>query len=150
MRRRHEALHPLTHHHHHALVAALKLKRAGTGKSTLSIEEIKAELKAFWEPGGQEHFREEEEVLLPAYARHASLDLPEITEMLLEHVRIRSLVKDILEEEGKPVPLMNELGHLLEEHVRKEERVIFPMIEDTLPEIEIQKLRPYLHSNHDL
>lgn len=147
MRRRHEVLHPLSHHHHHALVMALKLKRAGTTKSSLSPDEIRAELKAFWEPGGLEHFREEEEILLPAYAQYASLELPEITEMLLEHVKIRSLVNRVLKENEKNVLVMNELGHLLEAHVRKEERVIFPMIEDALPEKEIQKLQPYFHSN---
>lgn len=149
MRRRHEILHPLSHHHHHALVMALKLKRAGTEQSSLSVDEIRRTLNAFWDSGGQEHFREEEEILLPAYARYASLDSPEIAEMLLEHVKIRSLVKRILEEAEETVPVMNELGHLLETHVRKEERIIFPEIEGVLPESEMQRLKPYLHSNHE-
>lgn len=147
MRRRHDALHPLTHHHHHALVAALKLKRAGTKDSDLTIEEVKNELRSFWESGGQEHFREEEEILLPVYARYASLDRPEIPEMLLEHVQIRAMVQEILEKGTDLVGQMNQLGKLLEAHVRKEERVIFPTIEDALPEEQLQKLKPYLHTN---
>lgn len=147
MRRRHDALHPLTHHHHHALVAALKLKRAGTDKSQLSPEEVKEALQSFWEPGGQEHFREEEEILLPMYARYSRLGHPEITEMLLEHVKIRSLVGEILENGGPLAERMNELGHLLEQHVRREERVIFPMIEEALPEEALQAISPYFQEN---
>lgn len=149
MRRRHDALHPLTHHHHHALVAALKLKRAGTEKSELSVEEIKNELDSFWNPGGQEHFREEEEILLPVYAQYASLDQPEIHETLLEHVKIRSLVDWILKTKEDPADAMQELGEMLDAHVRKEERIIFPMIEDVLPEEELQNLKPYLHLNYE-
>lgn len=148
MRRRHDALHPLTHHHHHALVAAMKLKRAGTEKNELTIEELKRDLHDFWEPGGQEHFREEEEIVLPVYSRYAKLDIAEIIQMLLEHVRIRGLVWEVLETPDDPIERMNELGQLLEAHVRLEERVVFPMIEDALPEEALHKLKPYLHS-HD-
>lgn len=76
MRKRHEALQSLSHHHHHALVQALKLKRAGTDKSDHSLTDIQSDLEAFWYPGGNEHFREEEEILLPVYCRYASIDQP--------------------------------------------------------------------------
>lgn len=143
--KRHEALYPLSHHHHHALVAALNLKRAGTEKNQLSLDEIKKDLQHFWEHGGQEHFREEEEILLPVYAQHSSVDLPEISEMLMEHVKIRALVKTVLESTEGHIVRMHELGKMLESHVRKEERVIFPMIENALPEEVLQKMAPYLH-----
>jgi hemerythrin-like domain-containing protein len=149
VRKRHEALQPLTHHHHHALVVALKLKRAGTEESKLSSEEIRQALRTFWEQGGQEHFREEEEILLPAYARHETLHAPEIAEALLEHVRVRSLAGEILEARDDSIEKMHELGDLLDAHVHKEERVIFPMIEDALPEEQLQALAPYFHMNHD-
>lgn len=147
MRRRHEALHPLTHHHHHALVAAMKLKKAGTQKGELTLGELKRELRDFWDPGGQEHFREEEEIVLPVYSRYAELNIPEIIEMLLEHVQIRGMVQEVLDIPDVSFERMNELGQLLEVHVRKEERVVFPMIEDAIPEDELQKLKPYLHSD---
>lgn len=142
---RHPVLYPLSHHHHHALVAALRLKQAGTEKSKLSLEEVVKEVRAFWEPGGKEHFREEEEILLPAYAKYASVERPEIMEMLLEHVMIRSKMDMLMRAGEKSSKWMNELGQLLEAHVRKEERVIFPMIEKALPEEALQELAPYLH-----
>lgn len=143
--KRHESLYPLSHHHHDALFLALKLRRAGTEKSKLTVDEIKSELNQFWDPGGQQHFREEEEILLPAYAQYANIDKPEITEMLLEHVSVRSLVDKIQKAETELEPMMRELGDLLESHVRKEERIIFPMIEEALPEQVLLELEPYWH-----
>ncbi|HLS61401.1 MAG TPA: hemerythrin domain-containing protein [Virgibacillus sp.] len=143
--KRHESLKPLSRHHMIALHLALKLKRAGTDKSLLTKEEIKQEVQAFWEPDGQQHFREEEEILLTTFALHASVDRPEISEMLIEHVQIRALINQIIKTDTIAYSLMHELGMILEQHVRKEERVIFPMIEKALPEHVLEELAPYLH-----
>lgn len=43
---------------------------------------------------------------------------------------------------------MRYLGKFLQSHIRKEEQVIFHMIEKALPEMELKKLAPYLHE-HD-
>ncbi|MEC5423222.1 hemerythrin domain-containing protein [Virgibacillus sp. C22-A2] len=143
--KRHESLKPLSRHHMIGLHLALKLKRAGTEESRLTIEEIYKETKEFWNPNGQQHFREEEEILLPAYAQFAQIDRPELTEMLLEHVKIRSLINELLGSPEANVDVMHELGNLLETHIRKEERIIFPMIEKALPEDKLKELAPYLH-----
>ncbi|GAB3049771.1 hemerythrin domain-containing protein [Virgibacillus ainsalahensis] len=145
--KRHEALYPLSHHHHHALFLALKWRKAGTEKSEMTVDALKNELDYFWETNGNQHFRDEEEILLPVYAQYESIEQPEITDNLLEHVTIRSYVHQILTCEANIVPLMNKLGELLTTHIRKEERVIFPMIEEALPEHELQKLKPYLHTD---
>ncbi|MRH43508.1 hemerythrin domain-containing protein [Aquibacillus halophilus] len=144
---RHESLYPLSHHHHHALFLALSLRKVGTEKSKLSVDEMKKELQLFWEPNGQQHFRDEEEILLPAYAQNESIDHPEITAMLLEHVKIRSLINQILNQTEELEPMMHELGQLLDIHIRREERVIFPMIEQALPEDVLKGLEPYLHKD---
>lgn len=143
--KRHEALKPLSRHHMVGLHVALKLGRAGKKESKLTDEEIKKDVKEFWVPGGQQHFREEEEILLPTYAEHASVDRPEITEMLTEHVKIRSLINKVLNTDSIDIETMHELGTMLEAHIRKEERVIFPMIEKALPEDVLQAMAPYLH-----
>src|SRR5699024_9562936 len=88
--KRHEALQPLSRHHMEGLLMGVKLARTGSEKSKLTVEEIIAETKAFWQPHGQEHFREEEDYLLPAYAEFAEINQPIIVEMLLEHITIRS------------------------------------------------------------
>src|SRR5690625_7634097 len=87
------------------------------------MEEVKQDVQDFWEPEGNEHFREEEEILLTAFAQHASIERPEIEEMLLEHVKIRAQMDTLLQKEEIDISLMNDLGVLLESHIRKEERI---------------------------
>lgn len=143
--KRHETLKPLSRHHMIGLHLALKLKRAGTEKSRLTLEEIVQDAREFWQPEGQEHFREEEEILLPTYAEFADINHPEIVTMLLEHVQIRSGINKLLEQKKFTLPEMHQLGMLLEQHIRREERLIFPMIEKALPEEKLEELAPFLH-----
>ncbi|TDY47948.1 hemerythrin superfamily protein [Alicyclobacillus sacchari] len=139
--KRHPSLQPLSRHHHHALVLALHLI-----KQERSNDELRTELQHFWQNGGQEHFREEEEVLLPAYAKHAALDRPEIVQLLLEHVQVRSLISQICEDQR--ADKMQQLGRLLQSHVRNEEQVVFPLIESALPEAELARLAPYFAEHY--
>ena len=142
--KRHEALQPLSRHHMIGLHVGLKLSRTGTDKSKNSLEEIIEDTREFWFLGGQEHFREEEEILLPAYAIHEDINQPEVIEALLEHVTIRSGMKRLFDGELQEEE-MRELGTLLHNHIRKEERTLFPMIETALPEEKLQELAPYFH-----
>lgn len=142
--KRHESLKPLSRHHMKGLHVALKLSRTDTKESRISTEQIIKDAKEFWESGGQEHFREEEEILLPAYAQYANLNEPVIVEMLLEHVTLRLGMSQLLKNELSAKE-MRELGKQLESHIRKEERIIFPMIEKALPEDKLKELAPYLH-----
>lgn len=147
--KRHPGLHPLSHHHHHALAAAKRLKMAGVQHKGYYPEDVREHLASFWEKGGQEHFREEEEILLPVYAQYTSPNHPVIVEMLLEHVQIRSLIRQILEQASPSVELMEQLGHLLEEHVRKEERVVFPLLEQAIPDDVLMSLESSFHMNYE-
>ncbi|WP_231633172.1 hemerythrin domain-containing protein [Numidum massiliense] len=137
---RHEGLHRLSGHHHHALVIAHRLMKAGGGDSQWTPLELQQKLRDFWDNGGNEHFREEEEILLPTYVRYADIERPEVVEMLLDHVELRSMVQLILAAETPRVEDLRTLGELLEDHVRKEERVIFPLIEKAIPEDVLREL----------
>lgn len=142
--KRHVALQPLSRHHMEALYLGVKLRRAGTEKSALTTEELVHEVKSFWDPDGERHFREEEEILLPTYAKYGDIKQEIIVDMLLEHVKIRSLVRTVTTE-AVDVETLHALGELLETHIRKEERIIFPMIEKALPEDVLQEMAPYIH-----
>src|SRR5699024_1298079 len=141
---RHETLKPLSRHHMVALHTAVKLKRAGKEESRLTVEEIINDVREFWIPDGIEHFREEEKILLVTYAKHVSIDQPIIHEMLMEHIQIQAMIEMLLDMEEADIEHMHKLGHLLESHVRKEERIIFPMIEKDLAEEVLVEMAPYL------
>lgn len=141
---RHESLKPLSRHHMIALLLALNLRRVGTEKSKSTPEEMQIKLKEFWLPNGQAHFREEEEILVPTFAQHREADIPEVQDMLMEHVKIRALIDTILRMEEIDISVMHQLGELLDLHIRKEERILFPMIEQALPEEVLKEMAPYL------
>jgi hypothetical protein len=63
--KRHPALAELSRDHHQALVVARRLKRADDE----SVDRAREGFLDYWEHEGSEHFREEEEILLPELAR---------------------------------------------------------------------------------
>jgi hemerythrin-like domain-containing protein len=145
--KRHKSLHPLSEHHHHALVQALEIRRARKGspaERAAALRKAGVAFLRFWKVAGKLHFREEEEVLLPAYALHARLDEnPRIMRMLAEHALIRARVGQLEEALAAQRPVEGEveaLGRLLHEHVRLEEDEIFPHIEATLSQQEMAAL----------
>jgi hemerythrin-like domain-containing protein len=134
--KRSAALRTLSHQHHQGLYAALQLKRAQQ-KTAANARQAFVD---FFEREGARHFRIEEELLLPAYARHAQFDEPAIVRVLTEHVDLRRRGQD-LENSADPDPyVLRELGERLERHIRFEERVLFPMIEEALAPDELQRL----------
>jgi hemerythrin-like domain-containing protein len=134
--KRTEALRPLSHQHHQGLFAALQLKRARAETAA----NARLAFIDFFEREGARHFRIEEELLLPAYARHAEFDEPAIVRVLAEHVDIRRRGQDLQGGADLDLEALHELGERLERHIRFEERVLFPMIEEALPPDELELL----------
>ena len=135
--RRHPALQDLSRHHHHALVAAQKLLKCDPSAAASAVEH----LRGFWSTAGNEHFREEEQLLLPAYEPYGDIDDPDIVRVLTDHVRIRSLVSRALRG-GLTTAELQALGERITRHVRHEERVVFPKIQSALPESALNELAP--------
>ena len=131
---------PLSRDHHQGLFAALKLRRATADDRA----EARATFLAFWEDG-RRHFAIEEELLLPALARHVACDHEAIVRVLTEHVDLRRRAQDLATAELPPEDL-RELGEHLEAHIRHEENVLFPLIEQTLPAGELAALGAALAS----
>ena len=123
--KRSPALSPLSRDHLGALLVAKKLREAEDPPPAIRA------LLDFWQREGAEHFRIEEEVLLPGWALEAEVDRPGVIQMLEEHLKIRTAV---MHAAGDDVSLadLHELGRLLNDHVRFEERSLFPRIEAAL------------------
>jgi hemerythrin-like domain-containing protein len=140
--KRHPSLHPLSQHHHFALIQALEMRRAAEApveKRQAAVERQAEKFLRFWHKTGMVHFREEEEVLLPAYARHTRLDQDaEVMRLLADHAEIRAAVRDFEQRcaAKAPIPIeaMAHFAKLLHDHVRMEENQVFPRIEKVLGE----------------
>jgi hemerythrin-like domain-containing protein len=66
-----------------------------------------------------------------------------LVEMLEDHARIRGLVMRLSDEVvgGNVRPeTLREIGDRLEAHIRLEERVVFPLVEESLPEAALTEL----------
>lgn len=137
--KRSRVLAPLSRDHHHALVVAAQLRRV----IPATAEAAREAFLAYWDQEGAEHFREEEEILLPAYGRHANPHDPLIARILCEHVLIRALAADVSEPSPRSSTL-RELGVTLADHVRLEERSLFPLIEETVPPAALERLAAQL------
>jgi hemerythrin-like domain-containing protein len=153
--KRHPSLHPLSQHHHFALMQSLFIRRAqqeSPARRQAALRRVAEKLLRFWEKTGRQHFREEEEVLLPAYARHVRLDKdPEVVRMLADHAAIRAGIGELGRALAAGLPLeveLVELGRLLHDHVRLEENEIFPRIEAALEEDELTALAGQLTRLH--
>ena len=123
--KRHPALIPLSHDHHHALVEARRLRRAADGDEDPGP--VAAAFVEFFAAETVPHFREEEETLFPLVV-DSDEARPLIVEALLDHQRLHALVAE-LQGSTDVRRAMRELGELLEAHVRREERALFPLIE---------------------
>jgi hemerythrin-like domain-containing protein len=125
--KRHPDLQSLSRDHHQALVVARRLKRVNDEDAIAA----QAAFLEFWRRHGQLHFRVEEEVLLPGFARAGGAEDPAIARVLREHAEIR--LRALQLQGGVPsVQVQHVLGELLAGHVRFEEGELFPAIEAAL------------------
>ncbi len=131
--KRAEALRPLSREHLVALLAAKEMKEAN------SLEEATRAFLDFWRDDGRRHFRVEEEVLLPGWAMHAEVDRDGVRRMLDEHLAIRRGALRLQAGEAT-LEEARELGHLLHDHVRFEERQLFPRVEADLGTDDLARL----------
>jgi hemerythrin-like domain-containing protein len=114
-------------------VAALRLRRA----SAENADDARRAFLEFWHGEGAHHFHVEEDVLLPAFARHVGPDADPIVRTLVEHVDLRRRAADVPEASLED---LHALGRRLGDHIRAEENELFPLIEQALPAAELEAL----------
>ncbi len=124
---------PLSREHHQALALALRLRRCDAD----DVPVLRADAGAFWRDEARAHFRAEEEIVLPAAAAHIPPDDPDVVRVLVEHVWLRQAFLGVADTAAGD---LRALGALLHDHVRHEERVLFPRIEAALAPDELAAL----------
>jgi iron-sulfur cluster repair protein YtfE (RIC family) len=142
--KRHESLASLSREHHGALILAQLIKRNApvyknlpttiVDKAAYALQVYKDDLK--------KHFKKEEEMLKKVSPVHPSITKV-ADEIVSEHQLLKELflsIKDAADQEA----ILNELGNELDAHIRKEERILFPLIQQHCSEELLQKIRPLL------
>lgn len=136
--KRDENIIPLSRDHHFGLLCGWKVKQGL--KKNVSYERIQKYVLFFWEKNLRTHFEEEEKYLFhysdDAYTRQA----------LEEHQNIKLLVEAIKVSSDRP--LLEQFADLLEKHIRFEERVLFPYLEENLNEAQLEEIGENLVEHH--
>jgi iron-sulfur cluster repair protein YtfE (RIC family) len=143
MPRRHPSLVPLSHDHHHGLALALRCRKQGLGQiKPIGAEGLRQRAQEFLGLYATEldsHFRAEEEILFPQMRRRLPESRQLIDELVRDHQRIRRAVPQL--EAGTGLgKLIFDLGDLLERHIRREERELFPLFEQHAGEVDAGKI----------
>lgn len=140
--KRHPALIPLSHDHHAELVQARRLRLAsGSDVAEARVAAAEQYVSAFFTETTS-HLRVEEEQLFPLLVRNGGSG-PLLTQVLAEHQELAGLASALREEAATgdvSGETMVELADLLDAHVRREERELFPLIERRVPDAELRAL----------
>lgn len=129
--RRHDSLIPLSREHQHGLMLCLRIHR---GLIEHDSDENWLQMKAgvtvrFFEGELLTHFQAEEQFLFPVL-RELQGAKPIIDELLGEHEHMRALIDELrIREPGSLASTLKEFADMLEAHIRKEERELFPIYE---------------------
>ena len=131
--KRHPSLAPLSKEHHPVLILAQLLKKDGPaykGMPTAPADKAAYALNLF-HADIKGHFSKEEMLLQKLAGLNAQIDMF-ATEIVQEH---RDLASDFagITSSADLVNALDVLGRKLEEHIRKEERKLFPLIEQYCP-----------------
>lgn len=139
--KRDKSLVTLSHDHHHGLLLAQLIKKGAPDYKDLpkTISDKVEYTISFYKNELVKHFTNEEEILYPA-VKNKSDEIDELFEEIIsEHKRIKQLVVQLESSENKD-DILNELGVLLELHIRKEERILFEKIQSLLSDNELKQL----------
>ena len=122
--KRKEELVPLSKEHHEGLLFCWKIKQ-GLGNGT-DHQQIASYIQWFWKAHLQEHFRKEEEVL----AMHLPKDNELVMQMLEEHQQLEAYIRicEMVADED----IFMQLANGLHDHIRFEERILFPFAEQAI------------------
>lgn len=132
--RRSEALAPLSREHHEGLLLVWKIRQGL--KNGTPLADIVAYVNWFWQHHLQPHFRQEEDLLVPM-----APDNEHIRQMLREHLQLRNTMESGNFTEGS----LLETAQLLNDHIRFEERVLFPEIEKMATAEQLAAISEDLH-----
>lgn len=142
--KRHASLIPLSHEHHEALILARLLQKTTPPYKGLPNEPAEKAQYAlnFFQDKLLTHFRQEESIIPIVKGVSPELDIL-MEEMVSEHMEIRNLFEQ-LAHETHFLESNDHLGKTLETHIRKEERQIFPLIQESCNDGVLDKIRVLL------
>lgn len=145
MAKRHQSLVSLSHDHHHGLALALRLRQGGNAllnDGWTHDRQAQAQIvRKFYDEELSVHFRLEEEILFPAMLKHIAGSSSLIHSLIAQHRQMEDLIHQLHTDDPAALDrLLTDLGVVLEQHIRSEERELFVVYELQMPVDMKQKL----------
>ena len=138
--KRHESLAPLSREHHDALILAQLMKKNAPNYNGLPTDNAGKVMYAMnlFNTTLKEHFFREE--LMLRKVEHCHEDIRIIgQEILQEHEQLTAFFLN-LDNAANQEDIMDQLGISLDQHIRKEERILFPLIQQYCSEELLQEV----------
>ncbi|MCJ8154547.1 hemerythrin domain-containing protein [Chryseobacterium sp. SSA4.19] len=136
--KRNENLVPLSRDHHFGLLCCWKIRQGI--KKDISYERIRKYINFYWEKNLSGHF-EIEDTILPE-VKNNNLQI----QMENEHREINRLINNIKQSDNKE--LLADFADLLYQHIRFEERTVFPHLEEHLSADQLSEIGAQLDGLH--
>jgi Hemerythrin HHE cation binding domain len=127
--KRSKQLTPLSKDHHDGLLFAWKIRQGLKYDADTNV--IAEYVQWFWKNHLREHFREEEQILAP----HLPADNELLKQMMEEHQEIEAMIH--ITENISDEAMLKQLADAIDDHIRFEERQLFPYAEKVIPEKEL-------------
>lgn len=133
--KRHKALQPLSREHHYGLLLSWKI-RAGFRKN-IEAQRIKLYADWFFRTHLIPHFEKEETYIFPLLEQ----DNKRVKKALADHRRIKRLFAET-DDDAKT---LSKIEEALDEHIRFEERILFPEIQEKATEAQLLDIEKTHH-----
>lgn len=138
--KRSEFLIQLSRDHHLTLLFCWKIKE-GLKKDIPLI--LKDYVLFFWNGHMQKHFDQEEELLFTKN-NHSLCELA-----AQQHLQINQIISQIKASASPQKPIFQSLIDIVNQHIRLEEREVFPFLEKSLPKEDLEKIGETLKKEKD-
>ncbi len=128
---------PLSKEHHESLVLAKKCQRTAAAGDRDDIAQLCRQITRTFADKWEPHFRCEENGIFSLAAAHGGEMAGLCRQLRQEHERLRELYRAM---KAGDCSGLNAFGELLQTHTRKEERELFPLIESSFSDEQLQLL----------
>jgi hemerythrin-like domain-containing protein len=138
--KRSEHIKKLSREHHFSLLFCWKIRQGL--KKEVATERIRKYIQYFWEHHLQPHFHEEEKILFAPVT-----DNP-VKRAINEHKYIRLLIEYLGDSKNNDRKTLMKIADMVDEHVRYEERELFPHLERKLTKEQLENIGSQIQKHH--
>lgn len=138
--KRNKNIQPLSREHHFGLLFCWKIR---TGiKKNVEVNRIVKYVDYFFDTYMEQHFKTEETLLFNQVKHDMCKKAYD------DHQQIKSIITSVLQGNGDTIENLRELADRVDEHIRFEERNLFPLLESLLADAQLKGIGKCLEDSH--